>query len=67
MGSGIFLAFFSVPGTLFLLLGCLICPRYEGFCLALLHLICPISLFTLGGLFFSEKGNTEGMDLEERK
>lgn len=61
MGAGVSLTLLPAPGTLFLLLGCLVQLWYEGFCLVLLNLFCPVWL-SLGGLLFSEGG----VDLGER-
>jgi hypothetical protein len=46
--------------TLFLLLGCLIWPQYEGFHLSYYILFCLVWLLSLGGLIFLLKRKWSG-------
>ena len=48
------------PGKLFLLLGCLVQPQSETFCLVLLILFCHVLLLCHGGLLFSEEEMEKG-------
>lgn len=57
--------------TLFLLLGCIVQPAYEGFYLVLLYLLCLLWLQYLDGLFFFEEaikgeGTQEKEEVEGR-
>jgi hypothetical protein len=75
---GLTLILFPAPGTIFLLLGCLVQPYYDGMCLALLqHDIsiilgcspwenCPFLKGSRGELEFG-RGKVVGSDWEKRR
>lgn len=63
VGAGVSLIFLPALGTLFLLLGCFVQPRYEGFCLVALYLVlsCLAVVSCRPDLFW--RGNGRGVDL----
>ena len=58
MGKNISLTLLSAIGALFLLLGCLVQPQYEGFPIFLSYLLfsCLSAVFWRSSLFQSENG-----------
>lgn len=60
-GSSVSWRLLPVPGTLFLRFRCLVQPRYQGFCTALLNLVlsCLAVLFWKPAFFFFEKEKEE--------
>lgn len=59
VGSGMALILLPAVGVLYLLLGCLVQLRYQGFCFVLLYpvllfLLCPVGLLSFKGLLFCE-------------
>lgn len=57
------LTLLSAPGTLFLLLRCLIQLCYEGFVLSYCILLCHVWFLSIEGLFFSHERQREGGSL----